>query len=66
MIKHLWQLAVVFLIASSAEAEYQFQTDFTAANLQKRREAVYDAIGSNIAIIQGNDFVGSSRDNAMR
>jgi Xaa-Pro aminopeptidase len=49
----LWPLAVVFLITSPAEAQHQYQTDFTSEDFQKRREAVYDAIGSNIAVIQG-------------
>ncbi len=53
MNKLLWLLAVVFLIASPAEAQHQYQTDFTAEDFRKRREAIYDAIGSNIAVIQG-------------
>jgi Xaa-Pro aminopeptidase len=57
MNKPSWMLAVVFLIASPAEAQHQYQTDFTAADFQKRREAVYDAIGSNVAVIQGAEDV---------
>jgi Xaa-Pro aminopeptidase len=57
MNKLLWLLAVVFLIASPAEAQHQYQTDFTAEDFQSRREAVYDAIGSNIAVIQGAEDV---------
>jgi len=57
MNKQLWLLAVVFLIASPAEAQHQYQTDFTAEDFRKRREAVYDAIGSNIAVIQGAEEV---------
>ncbi len=57
MNKQLWLFAVVFLIASPAEAQHQYQTDFTAEDFQKRREAVYDAIGSNIAVIQGAEDV---------
>ena len=57
MNKRLWLFAAVFLIASAAEAQYQYQTDFAAENFQTRREAVYDAIGSNIAIIQGAEDV---------
>ena len=53
MNKQLWLLAVVFLIASPAEAQHQYQTDFTAEDFRKRREAVYDVIGSDIAVIQG-------------
>ncbi len=53
MNKLLWLLAVVFLVASPAEAQHQYQTDFTAEDFRKRREAVFDAIGSNIAVIQG-------------
>ena len=53
MKKFLWLLAVVFLVASPIEARHQYQTDFTADDFQKRREAVYDVIGSNIAVIQG-------------
>jgi Xaa-Pro aminopeptidase len=53
MIKRLWLIAIVFLIASPAGAQHQYQTDFTAEDFQKRREAVYDVIGPNIAVIQG-------------
>jgi Xaa-Pro aminopeptidase len=53
MNRQLWLLAVVFLIASPAEAQHQYQTDFTAEDFRKRREAVCDEIGSNIAVIQG-------------
>jgi len=53
MKKVIWLLAVALLVDSPAEAQYQFQTDFSADDFRKRREAVYDAIGSNIAIIQG-------------
>ena len=57
MNKIIWLLAVVFLAMASAEARYQYQTDFTAEDFQQRREAVYDAIGSNIAVIQGAEDV---------
>jgi len=57
MNKLIWLLAVVFLAISSAEARYQYQTDFTAEDFRQRREAVYDAIGSNIAVIQGAEDV---------
>jgi len=57
MNKRLWLFAAVFLIASAAEAQYQYQTNFAAENFQTRREAVYDAIGPNIAIIQGAEDV---------
>jgi len=57
MNKKLWLLAMLFLVASPAEAQYQYQTDFSAEDFQLRREAVYDAIGSNIAIIQGAEDV---------
>jgi Xaa-Pro aminopeptidase len=60
MNKSPWLLAVVSLIASTAEAQYQYQTDFTAEDFQQRREAVYDAIGSNITIIQGAEDVEGS------
>lgn len=53
MNKVLWLLAVALLVTSPAEAQHQFQTDFSADDFRQRREAVYDAIGSNIAIIQG-------------
>lgn len=53
----LWPLAVVYLIASPAEAQHQYHTDFTAEDFRNRREAVYDAIGSNIAVIQGAEDV---------
>ena len=48
-----WLLVVALLVVSPAEAQPQFQTDFSADDFRQRREAVYDAIGSNIAIIQG-------------
>ena len=57
MNKQPWLLAVAFLIASPAEAQYEYQTDFTAEDFRQRREAVYDAIGSNIAVIQGAEDV---------
>ena len=57
MNKVAWLLAVALLIVSPAEAQHQYQTDFTAENFQKRREAVYDAIGTNIAVIQGAEDV---------
>ena len=49
----LWSLAAVFLVASPAEAQHQYQTDFTAEDFRQRRAAVYDVIGSDIAVIQG-------------
>jgi len=49
----IWLLAVVFLVAAPVEAQHQYQTDFTAEDFLQRREAVYDVIGSNIAVIQG-------------
>ena len=49
----LCSLIAVLLIASPLAAQHRYQTDFTADDFQKRREAVYDAIGSNIAVIQG-------------
>ncbi len=48
-----WLLAIALLVVSPAQAQHQFQTDFSADDFRKRREAVYDAIGSNVAIIQG-------------
>ena len=49
--------AILDLIASPAESQHQYQTDFTAEEFRQRREAVYDAIGSNIAVIQGAEEV---------
>jgi Xaa-Pro aminopeptidase len=60
MTKKLWLLAILLLIESPAEAQHQYQSDFAAEDFQKRREAVYDAIGSNIAIIQGAEDVQGS------
>jgi hypothetical protein len=40
MNKHLGLLAVGFLIASPAEAQYQYQTDFAAEDCRQRRAAV--------------------------
>jgi len=57
MSRFLWSLTVIFLIGSTANAQHEYQTDFAAADFQKRREAVYDAIGPNIAIIQGAEDV---------
>jgi Xaa-Pro aminopeptidase len=45
----------VFLLVSSADAQHQ--TDFTADDFQERRESIYDAIGSNIALIQGAEDI---------
>ncbi len=57
MNKVLWLLAVALLVDSPVEAQHQFQADFSADDFRKRREAVYDAIGPNIAIIQGAEDV---------
>jgi len=57
MNKFLWSLAVIFLIGSTSQAQHEYQADFAAEDFQKRREAVYDAIGSNIAIVQGAEDV---------
>jgi Xaa-Pro aminopeptidase len=57
MNKVLGLLAAALLVYSPAEAQHQYQTDFSADDFRKRREAVYDAIGSNIAIIQGAEEV---------
>jgi Xaa-Pro aminopeptidase len=44
-------------MAASATQDFDFQTDFTAADFQQRRSAVYAAIGENIALIQGAEDV---------
>jgi Xaa-Pro aminopeptidase len=46
-------LAAALLVASPAQAQHEYQADFTADDFRARREAIYDAIGSNIAVIQG-------------
>jgi Xaa-Pro aminopeptidase len=50
-------LAVIVLVGSTSQAQHEYQTDFTAGDFQKRRDAVYDSIGPNIAIIQGAEDV---------
>ena len=50
-------IAVVLLIASIAGAQHQYQTDLTADDFRKRRQAVYDAIDPNIEVIQGAEDV---------
>lgn len=52
-------IAVLTLLAMPhlAAREIKYQTDFTAEELQQRRETVYAAIGENIAIIQGAEDV---------
>ena len=57
MSRYLWALAAIFLIGSTTLAQHEYQTDFAAEDFQNRREAVYDAIGSDIAIIQGAEDV---------
>jgi Xaa-Pro aminopeptidase len=41
----------------NAALDFPLQTDFTAEDFQQRRSAVYEAIGDNIAIVQGADDV---------
>jgi Xaa-Pro aminopeptidase len=58
MIRNL--LAIIFTLSSAvsyASGELRFQSDFTAADFQSRRAAVYAAIGENVAIIQGAEDV---------
>jgi len=43
--------------AAIAAQDFRYQPDFSAADFQQRREAVYAAIGDNIAIIQGAEDV---------
>jgi len=50
-------LFVLIPYAAIAGQDFHFQTDFTAADFQQRRSAVYAAIGENIAIIQGAEDV---------
>lgn len=52
-------LLVVFSVScgNAAFGELTYQNDFAAVELLQRREAVYDAIGDNIAIIQGAEDV---------
>jgi len=57
MNKLLWSLAGVFLFVAAAEAQHRYQADFTAEDFRNRREAVYEEIGPNIAIIQGAEDV---------
>jgi Xaa-Pro aminopeptidase len=53
-------LALIFLAVSPAGAQPRYQTDFATEDFQARRENIYDAIGDNLAIIQGaGDAQGS-------
>jgi Xaa-Pro aminopeptidase len=49
-------LAILPLTQATAQ-DIRVQTDFSVENLQERREAVYAAIGENIAIIQSAEDV---------
>jgi len=53
MKKLFYLITLIVLIAQPVEARFHFQTDFTAADFQARRNTIYEAIGDNIAIIQG-------------
>ena len=50
-------LTLTLLVTFRAEAKFHYQTDFTAEDFQVRRQAIYDAIGDNLAIIQGAEAV---------
>lgn len=54
----LWMVSL-WLVSTAVQASgaLSFQSDFTAADFQDRRAAVYAAIGENIAIIQGAEDV---------
>jgi Xaa-Pro aminopeptidase len=49
-------VGLVFSI-TVASAKYNYQTDFTAEDFQKRHAKIYEAIGDNFAIIQGAEYV---------
>ncbi len=53
MNKLYYQLALVMIMALPAEARFHYQSDFSAEDFQVRRNVIYEAIGDNIAIIQG-------------
>ena len=53
MTKFFYLLTVMILTFSPARADFHYQNDFAAEDFRARRDAVYDAVGDNIAIIQG-------------
>jgi len=52
-------LCALIPIVSAGAQDFHYQTDFTAADFQQRRSAVYEAIGDNIAVIQGAEDVNA-------
>ncbi len=50
-------LVLLILACPLSEANFLYQTDFTAEDFQNRHDVIYDAIGDNIAIIQGAEEV---------
>jgi Xaa-Pro aminopeptidase len=51
-------LAIVpFGHAGASQAELRYKTDFTADDFKKRREAIYEEIGDNYAIIQAAEEI---------
>ncbi len=57
MIKLFYLLTFMLLANPPAEAQYRYQKDFTAEDFLKRRTAVYEEIGDNLALIQGAEEV---------
>jgi Xaa-Pro aminopeptidase len=57
MIKLFYLLTFILLASLPAEAQYRYQKDFTAEDFLKRRTAVYEEIGDNLALIQGAEEV---------
>jgi Xaa-Pro aminopeptidase len=50
-------IGLCMLVIEPVYAKYHYQQDFSAQDFQARRAVIYDAIGSNIAIIQGAEEV---------
>jgi Xaa-Pro aminopeptidase len=60
MIRILILLMFIFMALPQAGAQPRIQSDFTAEDFQDRRGKIFDAIGENLAIIQGaGDVQGS-------
>lgn len=50
-------IALCLLVIEPAYAKYHYQQDFSAQDFQTRRAVIYDAIGSDFALIQGAEEV---------
>ncbi len=51
--QYLFTILLLLSISLQAQEKYDYQTDFTKEEFAKRRNAIYEVIGPNMAIIQG-------------